>query len=126
VTNLPNGKLTTENGMSPSWRELALKLRGVLEAAYIKVDDCLPGEPGYCGADYAHHALSYAAAITAFGQETLQHLHHDDPKIKAGTDGLVEHWQTLFASQGEACDHCPKPPVPEGAWPASSEQQAGD
>ena len=113
MTDVPNKRLTTENGMSPAWRDLALKLRGVLEAANIKVDDCLPGDPGHCGADYAHHCLSFGAAITAFGNETLQHLHHDDPKIKAGTDALVEHWTQVFASQGENCDHCPKPPMPK-------------
>jgi hypothetical protein len=101
--------------MSPSWRALALKLRGVIEAADIQVDPCLPGEDNYCGADYAHHCLSYGAAIVAFGNDMLQHLHHDDPGIKAGAHALVDHWAQLFASQGESCDHCPRPPVPSDA-----------
>lgn len=113
MTDLPNKRLMTENGMSPAWRELALKLRRVLEAADLTIDDCLPGEPGYCGADYANHCLSYGAAIMAYGQETLQHLHHGDPAIEAGADKLAAHWRQMFASQGETCDHCPKPPVPQ-------------
>lgn len=113
MTIMPNDRLTSENGMSPSWRALALKLRAVLEAADMTIDACLPGESGHCGADYAHHCLSYAAAIAAYGNETLLHLHHGDPEIKGATDKLVEHWAQMFASQGENCDHCEKPPVPE-------------
>lgn len=113
MTELPNGRLTSENGMSPSWRGLALKLREQLKGLDIAVTQCLAGEPDFCGADYAHHAISYAAAIKAYGEETLKHLHHGDPGIERAVDALVDHWGKLFASQGEHCDHCEKPPVPE-------------
>lgn len=112
--------LKTEQGMSPAWRELALKLRAGLEALGIDVEPCLPGEDNNCGGDYAHHALSYGAAIEAFGRETLRHIHHGEPAIAHTASELVTHWSKLFASQGEHCDHCVKPPVPQSG-PAGGE-----
>lgn len=112
MTDLPTDAMMSENGMSPAWRELALKLRAGLEG-FVEVTKCLPGEPGFCGADYAHHCISYGAAIKAYGDETLKHLHHGDPDIKAAAESLVDHWGRTFASQGENCDHCEPPPVPK-------------
>ena len=123
MTDMPNEPLRTDAGMSPAWRELALKLRAGLEG-FVDVTKCLPGEPEFCGADYAHHCISYGAAIKAYGEETLKHLHHGDPTIKGAADALVDHWGQTFASQGENCDRCERPALPDPG--ASGSKAAGE
>jgi hypothetical protein len=109
VADTPN---MTDAGMSPQWRALAVKLRDGLTGLGIKTVKCMPGEADFCGADYAHHCLSYAAAIHAYGAEAVKHLHHDEPATMLACQELTEHWTRMFASQGEHCDRCEKPPVP--------------
>lgn len=95
-----------EKGMSATWRDLALNLRAALREADIDLGDCLPGEEGFCGADYANHCYSYGAAIAAYGEYVLYHLHHDDPYMKRKSQGLVQHWRKEFDRQRGDCVPC--------------------
>lgn len=59
----------------PSWREVALRHRGALEALRWPVPHCLPGEAGECGRSDAEHAAGYLGALQAVIESRIAHLH---------------------------------------------------
>lgn len=65
------------------------KLETLLE---IETQRCLPHEEEACGADYAHHVLSFCGAIKAYGEWSIQHAIEQDPERgRELADGLYEY-----------------------------------
>lgn len=99
TTTPPRGS----GGMSPAWRELALRLRGVLAELGPQQPPCLPGEEQACGRNYAQHCINYMAALQAHAEYGLRHLCHDDPAVQKMADALLEYWREVFADDDEHC-----------------------
>lgn len=65
------------------WMHTAIATRDALEAmGYVIMLKCLPGEPDFCGANFAEHTAEHLAAIKAVADHQLGHMR---PPI-----GLVE------------------------------------
>lgn len=95
--------------MSDAWREYALHLREVLDLLLpAPVQRCLPFEELACGQDYAHHCLSYMAALNARSAFGLAHLTHGDPAAVVAAEKLVDYWADQFeAEEAPPCDGQP-------------------
>jgi len=93
------------DGMSDSWRDHALLLRGVLKKLGAPMRGCLPGDEDDCGSSWAEHALSYWAAIQARAEYGLRHMHHGEPGGERLAGQLVGHWREEF-DRTDPCDAC--------------------
>lgn len=82
----------TEAGMSESWHRAAVHIRDKVEHLIgEQFPRCLPDESDACGADYAHHLLSYTAVVKAHGEWMIQHAIEDAPETgRAMADELYE------------------------------------
>ncbi|MFC5253562.1 hypothetical protein [Streptomyces nigrescens] len=89
--------LETEPGMSRAWMDYALQLREVLKECGVATRPCLPDERDDCGQDYAHHCMSYLAALKAKADNALWHMHHGQPGGERLAKDLYEHWERTFA-----------------------------
>lgn len=90
---------TGPGGMSAKWRDYAFLLRQVIDDLGATMGECLPGEPDWCGEDYANHCMSYLAALQARAEFGLRHLHHGDPASKRVAENLLTHWREQFAEE---------------------------
>lgn len=86
-------------GNSTAWRDYALHLRGVLDDLGVEVLPCGPGEVQDCGNDFAHHCISYTAAIKAKAEYGLRHLHHGDPAGEHFGEQQYEYWLDTFLAE---------------------------
>jgi hypothetical protein len=59
---------------------------------------CLPGEPEYCGASFAMHAMAHFATLKAIADHQLEHL---GPMFVAHAREIYEH--ELEALRGDRC-----------------------
>lgn len=100
----PDALPVGSGGMSEEWRDYALHLRNVLEQLGAGLAPCLPGEANPCGGDYAHHCLSYLAALQARAEFGIRHLAHGDAESEFEVAQALDFWRAEFEKEAE-CRH---------------------
>lgn len=61
----------------PGWQPLAVDTRQALILLRYGVPECLPGEPGACGGNFAEHTLANLGALRAVVEHHIRHLGAD-------------------------------------------------
>lgn len=83
-------------GNGYEWQQVAGHLHAVLGSAGVDMPLCGPKTPGDCGHTWAEHALSYAAALQAWAESNIEHIHHGEPAVLDRAALLLEHWRTVM------------------------------
>lgn len=87
---------TEDHGMSEEWQEFAAHLRRLLQMLGVEVAICEPGEPDWCGENYATHCVSYLTALKARCEFALEDLLGLDPRGWDLAHQQLDQWRETF------------------------------
>ncbi len=102
-----DGQASGDGQQYPKWQPLAERTRQALRLLGYDVPDCLPGERGACGADFAQHAAAFLGALQAVVEHRLIHL-------GAGMRPLVDEICATTREQLQAAEACEEHPAVPG------------
>lgn len=97
--------------LDTTWADEARRVRDAVELlGWPKPPDCLPDEPGACGAGYALHAASYYLVLCVIADHQLhQHIcmpHDQQEQIyTAALDNLLAHCGHAGPGSSACCPH---------------------